>query len=282
MKTAITIIAMCMATASVVAQENAAIEVSYSFESPNFKTAKREIRHQYILRANSSRSKFFSPKTEYIDSLKSTPEGAAKLNEMSQNAMANGKYDDIPRPDGSFYIVKSSQDNKLRYYDTVCLNQLVSEEPIPEIAWEICDSANNVLGYDCEKATCTFHGRKWTAWFTPEIPIQNGPWKLSGLPGLILEAESADGMYLFTATGLEQTSNPIGSVYLADQYEKVDRTEMLKAKRAFFDNPLGQIHAQLEGPNKTVSTIDEHGNSISMNERLFAPREEVDFIETDY
>lgn len=33
-----------------------------------------------------------------------------------------------------------------------------------------------------QKATCDFAGRKWIAWFTTEIPIQDGPYKFYGLP----------------------------------------------------------------------------------------------------
>lgn len=58
---------------------------------------------------------------------------------------------------------------------------------------EIADSTKNILGYDCVMATAHYHGRDWTAWFTPDIPLPEGPWKLTGLPGLILEAsESTD------------------------------------------------------------------------------------------
>lgn len=279
MKKSIAIIAFCVAAIGAHAQEKADIEVSYSFEYPNYRTAVRSSHNQYVLLANGLESKFFSPKTEYLDSLKSTPNGVANLNEMTQIAVRNGKYDDIPRADGAYYVIKSG--DKLRHYETVGMNRLFSEEPVAEIKWEICDSTKKVLGYECVKATADFHGRKWKAWFTSEIPIQNGPWKLSGLPGLIMEAESDDGMYFFSATGIEQTSKSIGEVYLSDSYEKVSRVDLLKAKRAFFDNPLGSINSQFAGKVK-VLTVDEKGNSIDNNSRLYAPRDKVDFIETDY
>lgn len=124
----------------------------------------------------------------------------------------------------------------------------------------------------CIKATADYHGRKWTAWFAPEIPVQDGPWKLGGLPGLIMEATTDDGKYSFVATGIQQVAKAIGSVYLADSYEKTDRKSFLKAKRAFFENPLGNLNAQFGG-----------GITISGNaDAIFAAIGEVDFIETDY
>lgn len=78
------------------------------------------------------------------------------------------------------------------------------EEDWEKQEWEITDSAKTIIGYECFKATTEFRGRKWTAWFTPEIPIQDGPWKLCGLPGLILEAYDTNRDYSFTADGIQQ------------------------------------------------------------------------------
>ncbi|MDE7151042.1 MAG: hypothetical protein K2O27_02145, partial [Candidatus Amulumruptor sp.] len=77
------------------AQNEANIEVGYSSLSPNLKNGKVEIRHQYILLANADESKFYSPKTEYIDSLNSTPEGKAVYNEMALGAYFGGKMKEM-------------------------------------------------------------------------------------------------------------------------------------------------------------------------------------------
>ena len=53
--------------------------------------------------------------------------------------------------------------------------------------WKLTQNKKIVLGYECQEAIAEFRGRKYTAYFTPEIPVQNGPWKFHGLPGLILE-----------------------------------------------------------------------------------------------
>lgn len=73
----------------------------------------------------------------------------------------------------------------------------IEEMNVPE--WEISDSTKNILGLECIKATTMFKGRTWEAWFTPEIPIQDGPWKLCGLPGLILDANDANNNYKYEA-----------------------------------------------------------------------------------
>ena len=277
MKQTITILFMCFVAIAAMAQ-TADIEVSYEAHHPNLRNGKDDLTSQYILLANSNESKFYSPKTEYVDSLNSTPDGKAKLNEMTRNAYLGGKLDDIPRSDGSYYVVKSG--NKYTYYDNSGLEKYVYDEPVIEMKWDVVeDSTKNILGYECMMATVDYHGRKWTAWFSHEIPVIAGPWKLAGLPGLILEATANGNQYSFIATGIQQTDKPITPIYLANEYEKTDRIKFLRAQRTFLENPLGKINAQLAGEDVTTINNDDITNVLS---HLFAPRSVVDFIETDY
>ncbi|MDO5395980.1 MAG: GLPGLI family protein [Bacteroidales bacterium] len=282
MKRLITPITLCLVVIAASAQQKADIEVSYTEYQPNMRTGKiGDVTHNYILLANAGESKFYSPRTEYIDSLNSTPDGKAKYQEMTRTAYLGGKWDEIPSADGRYYVVKSGADNKFIYYDKAGTERFFYEEDIPEHKWEVSDSTKNILGYECFKATTDFHGRKWTVWFTPEIPVVAGPWKLEGVPGLILEADADGGQYRFEAKGIQQTNRTIGPIYLANEYEKTDRIRFLKANRSFNDNPIGSINAQLGGKGISIGPVkDENGEDVS--DRLFVPRETVDFIETDY
>ena len=85
----LTSIIVCFSAIAAMAQ-NADIEVSYTAMSPNFKNGKVDVKNQNVLLANALESKFFSPITEYIDSLNSTPEGIAKYQEMSRSAAMKG------------------------------------------------------------------------------------------------------------------------------------------------------------------------------------------------
>jgi GLPGLI family protein len=83
------------------------------------------------------------------------------------------------------------------------VNNYLIEEPMPVIQWKITNDTASFSGLKCQKATGHFAGRDYTAWFCPDIPFHSGPWKLIGLPGLIVEAYDAKKQVVFKFDGLE-------------------------------------------------------------------------------
>ena len=59
-------------------------------------------------------------------------------------------------------------------------------EDLPDFNWEILEDTMRIEGYLAQKAVCEYGGRTWEAWFTEELPFNDGPYKFCGLPGLIL------------------------------------------------------------------------------------------------
>ena len=68
---------------------------------------------------------------------------------------------------------------------------------LEKMKWNIFPEIVEIEGMKAQKATTDFGGRKWTAWFTTEIPFQDGPYKFQGLPGLILNLEDAKNDHVF-------------------------------------------------------------------------------------
>lgn len=75
-------------------------------------------------------------------------------------------------------------------------------EEQPALKWKLVGGTETVLGYKCNKAVAEYGGRTWTVCYTEDVPSTSGPWKLAGLPGLILKAESKDGVHKFVAQAL--------------------------------------------------------------------------------
>jgi len=274
MKKLITLTVMCMVAVAAVAQEKADIEVSYNIR--NFYANGKEIKQNYHLLANPCYSKYFSPKSERIDSITSTPEGMANYKQTQMAAMqamiAQGKIDmsKMPKKTENIYVIKSAFDTTMTVYDMLGEEKVYYKEHFSEMTWEIGDSVKMILGYECVQATTDYHGRTWKVWFAPAIPISDGPWKFRGLPGLIMEASLPNGIGMF-AVGIEMTDKMIGKVYGADKYEKMDRKEILRARRAVVDNPVGVLSAKglLKGVKIGPMTFSNNNDKF-------------DFIETDY
>ncbi len=105
-------------------------------------------------------------------------------------------------------------ENKLIRKEKLINSYLVTES-LPIIAWQIGNATATFGSLHCQKATAHFKGRNYTAWFCPDIPSHAGPWKLSGLPGLILEAYDTKKQVVFKFDGIDDISKMAGSMKLA-------------------------------------------------------------------
>ena len=116
----------------------------------------------------------------------------------------------IRQPKFSHKIYKSYPTMKVQYIDAVLnggrpLYLSYSEEI--KISWKIENEKKKIGEYEAQKATTEFGGRKWTAWFTESIPFPDGPYKFSGLPGLIVKIEDAEKNYSWELKGNKKIEN---------------------------------------------------------------------------
>lgn len=115
-------------------------------------------------------------------------------------------------------------------------------ESIPSLDWIITDETKKIGKFICHKAELkSFRGRNYTAWFTYGLPIAIGPWKLQGLPGLILEAYDNDAQIHIVAKTVNFNSQetPI-TIEKPNEPEVIDLDEFLIEKfrlyKAYVEN----------------------------------------------
>lgn len=170
------------------------------------------------------------------------------------------------------YVTKDFAKSVSTTYDQAGMGECgYYDEPFSEIDWVIVeDSTKTILDYQCVMATTDYHGRKWTVWFTPEIPLTDGPWKFCGLPGLVMEASEPSVQHCFTVTGIEASSQPIFPVFNTE-YEKMDRKDMLRASRHYRENGNAMFKA---------ATGYELGGGVDAP--VTEETRKYDYLETDY
>lgn len=127
------------------------------------------------------------------------------------------------------------------------LKRFVAGEVVPKISWKISKESQKILNYTCYKATTTFRGREYIAWFTPELPYNYGPWKLQGLPGLILKADT--DMFSYEAKRIVLNSDKIPRLndlsFLSKAKVKHTMRESFDYENNWLENMRANIYASL-------------------------------------
>lgn len=205
-------------------------------------------------------SEFYSPFRARVDSLMAAMEKRGV-------PFAEFQKEKSRIPDGNiqFRIYKNyPQIGVLTFTDRIIPSDYKYVEPLEKPQWKLEKETKEILNYKCQKATTKFRGRLWIAWYTSDIPIQDGPWKLWGLPGLILEAEDCDSLYRFVAIGLERKEEE--AIFIPEkQYINCTRDQYLKQKNIFEQNPMAAIS---KGKGEVVMT-NEKGDVLKPKNREY-------------
>ena len=107
-------------------------------------------------------------------------------------------------------------------------------EPTPDIAWTLTDNTLTIGGYYCQTATCKFRGVAWTVCYTEEIPSSAGSWRLRGLPGLIVKAESE--AHTFCLTELRKEASSITAPEHRPDVQRMKYAKLLKHRNEIYGN----------------------------------------------
>ena len=157
-------------------------------------------------------------------------------------------------------VIKDFNAGIVRSYDRVYIDSYVCEEPLADIQWTLGSETKTICGYSCNKATASFRGRNWVAWYC-ELPFDNGPWKFGNLPGLILRVEDENKEHIFEAISIRKSNTGFGLKKRA--YRKASREKFNEASAEYHLHPGDFVIATPIVPK------DRNGKPAIPNRRLF-------------
>ncbi|PKP07229.1 MAG: hypothetical protein CVU10_06700 [Bacteroidetes bacterium HGW-Bacteroidetes-5] len=265
MKRALFILSILLFACSAFSQEkdSAQIRVMYRYKAKNF--ADREGRSEDLLYLDAGRnhSVFYSRRTFLLDSAKEALTARGLSPEevfLGTKGMKQGIQERIIKNYSSGHITVFSKVLTQKYWYT---------DRMDSVEWDLTDDTLTVGSYFCYGAKCTFRGREWQAWYTPEIPSMDGPWKFTGLPGLILKAEDSAKEFTFESIGVVHLVPKVGIVNPLESnksgYIETDRKTYLQIKRKSVEDIKGSITSQ---GMTILSVVDENGVETQIPKRV--------------
>lgn len=232
---------------------------------PNKDSVKLE-KEMMVLDIDQNKSLYQSYEKIQIDSI-----AGIMIKEASKTGFPDFKRIGNRRIRFTHQISKSYPIREVVYKDRISMDHYSFREN-PKLDWKISDEKQKIGAYNAQKATADFGGRKWIAWFTTEIPFQDGPYKFYGLPGLIVKVgDEADNYswelkgnkktdHIAEASSLERLMNQTG-LFVSKEITKEKFTEKYEQYKK---DPLAGIRQMLGQVPADVKVSDDFSLSKEM------------------
>lgn len=211
--------------------ESSEVNVYYNFVSiDKEKTNEKIYNANSILQIGRNYSKFLDVEKIKIDSL---------YQKFAENVYAGAKELNLllrHKPTWSGIVLTKYENDSLVRQNIVSSKICQYEESSPNLNWQLINETKEILGYQCEKAIVSYRGRNYTAWYSQQLPLNNGPYVFRDLPGLILEIEDEDQYIHFKAVAIDK--NPM-DIFLEDSRTVIQTTreKCRRFQETHFYNP---------------------------------------------
>jgi GLPGLI family protein len=151
--------------------------------------------------------------------------------EQFRDFLSSGK---MPLSAFQYRIIKNHPEAYITFIEHIAGSGTFKyDEKLPVLDWELSTETDTVTNYLVQKAECDYGGRHWIAWFAPDLPYSDGPYKFSGLPGLILKVYDKQKSFVFEMFALERLSKELYIEIKDKNYNETDRKGFLRAKNSF-------------------------------------------------
>ncbi|MDY0930475.1 GLPGLI family protein [Chryseobacterium sp. CFBP8996] len=205
-------------------------------------------------------SKFYSQKKNIADSIHQDRV------QKKMRDFTGIDYGSVP-----YVVEKSYPDFKIDFFNNLDMNKYkVSDNR--SMNWKILPEKDKIGEFNAQKASLYFAGRIWTAWFVSDIPIQDGPYKFHGLPGLIIKIEDKTKSHSFVLKEIKKLTSD--QEWVSDGEKNafgntiaIDQEKYKKQVVDFRNNPTKGMRQMLSG-NTKVMMIDENGKPLDIEKML--------------
>lgn len=175
-------------------------ELNYSLDSLNLDNKIVEV---FYLYSGSEHGVFMNYNAAHKEEIQSYNEKLMQSNTGMVNDKNVSRHTNYKKA-----IFKNREANQVKVEAQVVDNIYIYNEPTVPLDWKISEETKEYFDYTVQKATTSFAGRDYEAWFTIEIPINDGPYVFFGLPGLIVELYDTERHYHFGLLTMNKLSNP--------------------------------------------------------------------------
>jgi len=142
-------------------------------------------------------------------------------------------------------LYKNHPTGKISTLDIMYPDEYIYEENKIAPIWKLKKGSLTVCGYECKKATTSLGGKVWTVWYAPALNNCEGPWKLFGLPGLILKAEDHSKTHQFEITSIRKSNSPI-TMKMSSNVTWIQKSDFLKIKKLFENEYVRELPLPIE------------------------------------
>ena len=155
-------------------------------------------------------------------------------------------------------IVRSKNSNTNSNYTMI--NDVFVFDTEDKIDWNLDKETKKFENYTLQKATSNFGGRKWTAWFSKEINISEGPYKFRGLPGLIFQIYDDQNNFDFTLVKSFKLNSTYKTPFIESFYGqkpiKTTQENINKMLMNEYNDPYHETREQFKKNPKTTFSIN--------------------------
>ena len=169
-----------------------------------------------------------------------------------------------------YVIFKNYPKGKLTFIEHVLPSTLKYEENLDIFKWQLSRDTATINGYKVQKATCNYGGRKWIAWFCPEIQYNDGPYKFNGLPGLILKIHDTRNHYSFEVISIEKPWKNLMIDMREKDFVETTKQEFFRAKDSFREDIISRAQEaglSSEDQQTAAKTMAKRNNPLELKRK---------------